>query len=266
MTRELQAEALNDFREEALQRGIPSADVERWITATARPCALLSLHGDGPVVGRFGGPLALPAGEPDPGFPLIASVDCAAVPREATDLPLPTDGHLLFFGYLEHDTNGGGGRVVRIPPGATLEEREEDPWFQREDARPITEQYPQGDIHLITYVSLPSQGRISIPEPPYGKPLPEHPLSEELAKAWLSTKKWIRGSLQIGGYADDEYGGDWAPLLATAADDPDGWVLLADWYADIEGREGAVIHWGIRRRDLAAQRLEEVEPTVFWAP
>jgi hypothetical protein len=133
--------------------------------------------------------------------------------------------------------------------------------------RDVTEQYPQGELHLIMHVSLPSLGRIKSSESPYWKPLPGHPRSAELAEAWQSTKKWVRGtSLQVGGYADDEYCGDWVPLLATAADDPDGWVLLADWCAGIEGREGAVIHGGVRRQDLAARRFAEVESRVFWAP
>jgi hypothetical protein len=213
---------LDAFRDAARQRGIPSAEVERWIADTARPCAIVSVYGDGPVVGRFGGPLMLPAAEADPGFPLVASIDCAAIPSDATDLPLPADGHLLLFGYLEGPSNGGGGSVA--------------------------------------YVHIKSS------EPPYRKPLPEHPRSAELAEAWQSAKRYIRGSLQIGGYADDEYAGDWVPLLATCTDDSEGWVLLADWYADIEDREGAVIHWGIRRRDLAARRFDDVDSKVFRAP
>jgi hypothetical protein len=47
MTSELRDEALDAFRDAALQRGIRSTDVERWITATARPCAILSGYGGG---------------------------------------------------------------------------------------------------------------------------------------------------------------------------------------------------------------------------
>jgi len=267
MAPELHDEHLNALRDEALRRGIPSAHVERWITAIARPCAWLSQYGDGPVVGRFGGPRALPAGEADPGFPLIASLDCAAIPREATDLPLSADGRLLLLGYPDDDYEGGGCSVVYVPPGATLEEREEDPKFRDENRRDITEQYPQGELHLIFDVSLPSLGHINISEPPYAKPLPGHPLSEELVKVPQSGPYIPDGPLlQIGGYAHDYNGGDWVPLLATATDDPDGWVLLTDWYPDMAGREGAIMHVGIRRQDLAARRFDEVEPTLFWNP
>ncbi|CAM5689886.1 hypothetical protein [Streptomyces griseomycini] len=50
-------------------------------------------HGDGPVVGRFGGPAPLPAGFPD--LPertcLTASPDLVALPADATALPLPRE-------------------------------------------------------------------------------------------------------------------------------------------------------------------------------
>ncbi|MGH1551513.1 hypothetical protein ACRAWF_02865 [Streptomyces sp. L7] len=72
---------LEPFRAEALRRGIPLQDVEGWIAA-ARPCATLVTRGDGPVVGRFGGPLLLPADAPDPWFPLPATLDCAALPEK----------------------------------------------------------------------------------------------------------------------------------------------------------------------------------------
>ncbi|NGO06251.1 DUF1963 domain-containing protein, partial [Streptomyces sp. HC44] len=56
---------LSPFRDEAIARGIPADDIERWL-ATARSCATLTRDGDGPVVGQFGGPLLLPADTPDP--------------------------------------------------------------------------------------------------------------------------------------------------------------------------------------------------------
>ena len=93
---------LTPFRDKAIARGIPSDDVERWLD-TARPCATLAQEGDGPVVGRFGGPLMLPADAPDHSFPFVGSVDLAALPDDATDLPLPPDGHLLLFAFPEDE-------------------------------------------------------------------------------------------------------------------------------------------------------------------
>ncbi|MFD0431623.1 hypothetical protein ACFQ60_43730 [Streptomyces zhihengii] len=56
-------EKLDRVREKALARGVPSADVERWLAA-ARPCVTLAPDIDGPVVGRLGGPVLLPADAP----------------------------------------------------------------------------------------------------------------------------------------------------------------------------------------------------------
>jgi Domain of unknown function (DUF1963) len=262
---------LNPFRDEALKRGIPSADVERWITATARPCATLSPDGDGPVVGQFGGSLALPAGVPDPFYPLLATIDCAAIPGEATDIPLPPDGRLLLFGYPDLDLPlwPGGGSVVYIPSGAAVEEREEDPQFREDPERQeIRDQYPQGQLRLTINVSLPYYGCMQLSEPPYQRPLPGHPHSEELCAVWMDTVDRIAsgGPLQIGGYATDEYDGESDPLLSSAAENPEGWVLLADWYTAIEGREGATVHWGIRREDVAARRFDQARASVFWNP
>lgn len=254
MPLEPHSDTLSVFRAHALKEGIPSADIERWITATARPCATLSLHGDGSVVGQFGGPFAVPAGEPDPPGPLIASIDCAALPEEATDLPLPTDGRLLFFGFP--DVEDAFAKVVYVASGTPLQDREEDSWFWEEDQQETREQYSQGDLHLTFDVSLP------------GLPLPDHPHSPELARAWIwrPAEHSHGGLLQIGGYADDEYGGDWIPQPAGTVDDPDDWTLLADWHPDFYRREGYVIHWGMRRRDLAARRFDGMETSYFWSP
>jgi hypothetical protein len=53
---------------------------------------------DAPVAGQYGGYPHLPpdvewSGSED----FIASVDCAAIPVGELDIPLPEDGHLLFF-------------------------------------------------------------------------------------------------------------------------------------------------------------------------
>jgi hypothetical protein len=93
---------LTPFRDEASERGIPSEDVENWSTLTG-PCATVTQNGEGPVVGRFGGPLLLPADVPDPAFPFVATIDLATLPAGRTDLPLPADGQLLLFACPEDE-------------------------------------------------------------------------------------------------------------------------------------------------------------------
>ncbi|MHB9856963.1 DUF1963 domain-containing protein [Streptomyces sp. YIM S03343] len=281
---------LGPFRDEALKRGVPADDVERWIRL-ARPCATLAADrdGQGPVVGRFGGPVLLPADEPDPWFPLVASIDCAALPEGATDLPLPRDGHLLLFAFLElpYDCWSSVGEVVYVPAGADVTERPKNPRFYAEhpDITEISEAYPQGPLRMTADVSLPYHAWVDMAEPPYAAPLPGHPRSEELVEVWSDTCGAVAsdGPFQVGGYAGEECtetdpvvtaaqfaaeaerrGG--RPGPGTDPGDAADWVLLADWHPGIDGREGATIHWAIRRDDLAARRFDRAHATFFWNP
>ncbi|MFJ8028542.1 DUF1963 domain-containing protein [Streptomyces sp. NPDC096311] len=289
---------LRPFREEALKRGLPSQDVERWI-ATARPSGTLITSGDGPVVGRFGGPLMLPTDAPDPWFPLLATLDCAGLPEEVTGLPLPPDGRLLLFGFPEMtDYSASAGEVVYIPAGTSIEERktkypyvyggEGDEWD--DGTRGIYEQFPQDELRLSADVCLPYHFVTAAPEPPHDDiPFPGHPRAGELAEAWLETSGDIAvdGPLHIGGYASHECTeGDpvvdaalkaaRARQFRTARSDepgdavelpaPDEWMLLAQWDIGLRGREGSTLHWVIPRQDLAERRFDRAHVSFFWNP
>lgn len=287
MTSETQ-DRLQLFRAEASTRGIPAEDVERW-TATARPCATLTCDGagDGPVVGRFGGPLLLPAGIPDPAHPFVASIDLAALPADATDLPLPPDGHLLLFAFPETaDDYESMGSVVYVPVGTAVAERDRHAWnpYDIDDYEAMFAEFPQGPLRATTEVSLPYHYAAEIPEKPGSGPLPGHPRAEELVEVWENTRDAApEGSLQIGGYADEEAiytdpvvdavsravraaaAGRWeGPVSGDVSD----WVLLADWWAgmDVDGWESATVHWVIQRTDLAARRFDRAFASVFWNP
>lgn len=153
---------LQPFREEALRRGIPAEDVERWI-ATARPSGTLVTSGNGPVVGRYGGPLMLPGNAPDPWYPLLATLDCAALPEEVTGLPLPLDGRLLLFAFPEMTCYGDStGEVMYIPTGTPVEERktkyafvygEEGNEHDHDDYLRIYEEFPQNELRLSADVT-----------------------------------------------------------------------------------------------------------------
>ncbi|MFJ4784876.1 DUF1963 domain-containing protein [Streptomyces sp. NPDC088794] len=286
MTPELR-DRLGPFRDTAIARGIPAEDVERWLD-TARPCATLSKDGDGPVVGRFGGPLLLPADVPDPYFPFVASIDLAALPADATDLPLPTDGHLLLFAFPEGDGSlENMGEVVYVPAGTAVTERDKDSGdlFEVDEFRELIEKFPQEELRASTDVSLPYHCAVEIPESPYSRPLPGHPRSEDLVRVWDDTLDDIAGDgpLQLGGYSSEEavyldpvttvvqcavhtaQEGRW-PGGGTVSADVADWVLLADWNPGIDGIEGATVHWAIQREDLAAQRFDRTCATVFWNP
>ncbi|MFH9468748.1 DUF1963 domain-containing protein [Streptomyces clavifer] len=275
------------FREEAEAQGVPADDVERWL-ATSRPCATLTLSDDdtGPAVGRFGGPLLLPADTPDPAHPFVASVDLAALPTGATDLPLPPDGRLLLFARLEIWDRTSMGTVIHVPAGAAVTPRDRYAWNPKniaEDDR-VFASYPKGPLLARTDVSLPHHQFVIPPGEEEAVYLPGHPHCSELVEIGEDTKALIAPSaqMQIGGYADEEAVEfdpvDVAASVAAQAvdaghwdgpvsDDMADWVLLADWYAgNVKGREGATVHWVIQREDLAARRFERVFTTVFWNP
>ncbi|MGW6459637.1 DUF1963 domain-containing protein [Streptomyces sp. NPDC055078] len=237
-------------------------------------------------MGRFGGPLMLPADTPNPFYPFVASVDLAALPDDATDLPLPSDGHLLLFAFPQDDGDCANmGEAVYVPAGTAVEERDRNSWewSDIEDYRQTVEAFPQGQLRATINASLPWHHAVEIPEAPYSKPLPGHPRSEELVEVWEDTCGDIAtsGPLRIGGYASEEgtefdpveravwcavkaaEAGHWDGEMSDAVDD---WVLLADWDPGIRGREGATVHWAIQRKDLAAQRFDRTFATVHWNP
>ncbi|GAA2712302.1 hypothetical protein [Actinoplanes palleronii] len=259
-----ESQIIDQFRAEALRRDIPAADVERWL-GLARPCAVLTRDGDGPVAGAIRGPVLLPAGAEDPMFPLIAGIDLAALPAGATDLPLPADGSLLLFGWPEED---GWGRMVYVPAGADVRERPEFP----EGLTPEDPEYAEvyallapGDLHLSVDVSLPYVGTV-----------PGHDRSEELTAVWreVFADRGLWQPLLLGGYGTDDNGvdpvraagrpedGDW-DFDETEANVED-WVLVAEFHGARPG--GATIFWLIRRKDLAARHFDQARILVDWNP
>ncbi|MEU0304199.1 DUF1963 domain-containing protein [Streptomyces sp. NPDC006175] len=256
----------NRFREKALAGGVPSAEVERWLEA-ARPCATLASTVEGPVVGHFGGPDLLPAGTPQlpAGLNLIAMLDLAALPDDATTLVLPPDGRLLFFARLHPDDLDASGRVMYVPAGTPLEER------------PGGDGYDRAELRLKYDLSLPDNEVLIDPV--------EHPHAKELRRAWsdvLYEDRQHRDEthLQIDGYSRDSYGEDdpitaSAAMAAQAAGKPEGrraspwarprsddWALLAQWYGgvlDFGGLHiGGDVFWTIARKDAEARRFDQV--------
>ena len=278
------SDGLDRFRAEALARGIPSTDVERWL-GTARRCATLSPYLDGPVVGRFGGPLMLPADVPTPEWNvhLIASLDLAALPEGATDLPLPSDGRLLLLanpdGLEAAYRVPSIGDAVYIPAGTPVEERHIDHGYEDYDEFAELDSELEGELRLRHGFSLPDHDSII--------DTAQHPYARELREAWSEVRSGdldlTKGTqLQIGGYATDEYG-ELDPVtmsaeLAAEAETkghrpgsgemtpPEDWALLAQWIPGIDGLEGAFVHWAIRRQDVAARRFDRGYASMFFNP
>ncbi|WP_325525108.1 DUF1963 domain-containing protein [Lentzea sp.] len=241
------------------------------------------------MVGRFGGPLLLPADVPDPAHPFVASLDLAALPAGEADLPLPSDGHLLLFAFPEEDNwYGRVGSAVYVPAGTPVGERDKHCswWSTVDEYREKIEDFPQGELRATPDVTLPGYADEEYYEEEYahlwepGWP----PYSAELLELVrdLVEKEAGWGSMQVGGYASEEGIGSDDPLesvvhAARAAlekgkvdgpvsPDLSDWVLLADWHTDIDGWEGATVHWGIQRDDLVAHRFDRVFVTRYWNP
>lgn len=236
--------SMDPFRDEARSRELPQEEVERWLT-TVRRCAMLSPAGqtppDGPVAGRLGGLPPMPEDEPVPDLPFLASVDLAAIPPGATDLPLPTEGTLLFFADTEDPWGDDDwSRLVYVPPGTPVSEREPGGEW------PPTV-HPVQDLHVTTEPSLPNRGSDT----------EEFPHGSELGSVWWKTCDQMQpgGPLQIGGYP-----WVWNADPVTEHDHgPGDWVLLAEIGGeDLTEGDLGVVYWVIRRDDLAACRFNRV--------
>jgi hypothetical protein len=243
------------------------------------------------VVGRFGGPLMLPPDTPDPEHGFIASIDFAALPADSTDLPLPADGHLLLFIFVD-DWDGceNAGGAIYVPAGTAVVERDKNAWnpYNIVDYAKVFELFPQGEMRVTTDVSLPYHYAVPLEGERESGPPPEHPRSQELVEVWEETFEDITtmAQLQLGGYASDEavytdplhelvnalrhlveeHDGDEHDEGEPFSLDSSDWVLLADWRPDIDGREGATAHWGIQRSDLVARRFDRTFTTIYWNP
>jgi hypothetical protein len=250
---------LDPFRSEALRRGIPPDEIERWIR-TARPCATLGPGGDGPVVGQLGGHPLLPADAPDPSFPFAASLDCAAIPAGATDLPLPASGTLLLFASPDGLISGypAACQVLHVPAGTPVAQRPAPPVGEDDSEVP-----PPASLRLAIDLSLPNEAEST----------PEHPHGEELASVWwnLGTDLLSDGPLQVGGYpwiwnyepvesVVRELGSKASP--GAPVPDIKDWVMLAEWSVDSEVFDHGLVHWVIRHDDLAAGRFDRVRASA----
>ncbi|GAA2217447.1 hypothetical protein GCM10010413_01370 [Promicromonospora sukumoe] len=260
---------LERFQDAATGSGIPAVETERWLNL-ARPCVLLTREADGPVVARLGGPLLLPPdvatpsdpyelGGPDGGVrhadhQLIATLDLAAIPEGATDLPLPPDGQLLLFANPDLEIGLAGGALY-VPAGVAVEERATAP-----DYEPYEYESPEElDADLRRRGELRLAHDVTLPQHAFDAGLlARHPRAGDLREVWEDTRDdrpWHVRTLQIGGHAWDHE--DWGD--PAAGQDR---VLLAQW----EGLPMATVYWTMTRQDLEALRFDRVTVTMYSNP
>ncbi|MFE6522967.1 DUF1963 domain-containing protein [Streptomyces sp. NPDC057794] len=114
----------------AEEHGVPRP-VAQELLAGSRPCLhLVPFEGLTPAqrrqarpAARTGGLPCLPDGVdwPDGRQPLILTVDCAALPRDALDIELPPDGSLLFFASIEYEPESPA--ILHVPSGVRTTQR-----------------------------------------------------------------------------------------------------------------------------------------------
>ena len=94
---------------------------------------------------RTGGLPWLPDGVdwPDGDSPLIVTVDCAALPREALDIELPSEGHLLFFVEIEYEPESSV--VLHVPASVRTTQRQA---AYEPDGEAVTV-YPPGALYPV---------------------------------------------------------------------------------------------------------------------
>lgn len=242
-------DAINRFRVEAAARGLAAGDVEDWIRA-ALPAVYLAEGDEGPVAARLGGNPMLPDGAPDPGRAFVAAIDCALIPPDAAGLPLPSDGQLLLFAAA--DVLGGARSLERdgvmyVPAGT--------PTTERPFAETWRGAYPQRQLRTL-WRDLSWRDD----EGDYDEDGEWRDVTGELGGIWSDVTEhpaaW-EWKLQLGGHPVTR---NYPPGEGPGGD----WVLLATWQCgdDVKELDGGLVHWTVRRKDLADLRFEETCVTV----
>lgn len=258
-------------------RHLPEPVARRWKELLRTALELQPAEPGDTVVGRLGGEAVLPADMLWPAWEghgpltLIASLDCALLPK--IDLPLPEAGILQFFffdGQVDGGTtlvNGGlpetrdGSRVVFVPEGTHAEPRP----------------HPEG---IVAYEPTAIKAEPTCSAPDEQSPvLVSHFGGDEDAAAALADEDfieaiapWDKPEHQIGGYAAEVQGPpeeeivnglrpDLEPGTLPHKAEASAWQLLLQ-VGDVDETEmlwgdTGQLYWMVRPADLAAARFSE---------
>lgn len=263
---------------------LPSDVAERWLGLLRPGIRLAPAGGDEAVVGQLGGEPRLPDDVEWPEWeghgPLsfVASVDCAALPPAALDVPFPPAGTLAFF-YFDGQLDDGeavvdvadvpsraGARVVYVPAGVPAVRRDTPDELDAHPHVPLA-------ARVEPTAAEPTHPRVQRVFAPDAEPFQdyEHPVcAEEFVDAlWEyeadaghrlgGTPQSVQGPVELEvARAALGPGVDWDdPRLPAEMDE---WVLLAqfdsDETADMMWGDDGCLYWLIRPSDLAELRFD----------
>lgn len=269
---------------------LPGDLAQRW-TALLRPCARLRRAEAGePIVAVLGGAPDLPAGTAWPEWPghgplsFVASVRCAALPRDGLAEEFPRDGTLLFFcfdGQADEDAfvsvddpeTRAGARVLYLPENTPV---------LPADPPPVLAGFPRVELAAATGQSAPDLWLPQTRRALLGDTRPwPHPRDTPAGlKPFVRAFGRLRTRVdhQIGGHAvpvqgpveyeiaNATYGGTLAWGDEPLDQEAERWVLLAQFASDSDARttwgDDGVLYWLIRPEDLAARRFDQARVTL----
>lgn len=250
------------YRDAARADGVPEHIIDLGLSF-ARPRIELSAEseGGGNLAGTYGGHPRLPPDIDWDGYPhFFASLDCAALPQDVLDFPLPRDGELLFFADKHDGEDNSEGRVIHVPAGTATVER----FFQYDeeeyDPSPYTEPHP---IYARRFWDMPtSYDEVVIAaDPERSRLYREHDLDD-----YQQGHEVWRYDLTLGGHA---FSPQDPPLPNTPPDEKgEEWLLLAQAQHQLGYfPEFTTVHfWFIRRSDLEEGDFANVEVETFSSP
>lgn len=271
---------------------LPEEVAAKWIELFRPAARLVSTKDGGRIVGHLGGHPTLPSDQEWPTWPghgpltFIALINCAELPRDELDIPLPEDGTLLFF-YFDGQLDQGkalvsvtrpetmaGARVIFVPAETTVSERRHpeglSPYSKVDLVAEVIATAPEWGHRALRQTRLANG--VSLEEAVDHPGIFDEVLWEADGIVGLTYSGPYPYRHRIGGYAapdqqTPEYEAAVAALGGVPWDDPrladeeTRWGLLAQ--IDSDGRDsnmlwgdGGSLYWLIRPDDLAARRFD----------
>ena len=250
------------YRDAARADGVPEHVIDLGLSF-ARPRIELSAEseGGGSLAGTYGGHPRLPPNIVWDGYPhFFASIDCATLPQDVLDFPLPRDGELLFFSDKHDDEDNSEGRVIHVPAGTATVERAPQHKEEEGAPSPCTEPHP---IYARRSWDMPMRydEAFTDADPEKKRLYEKHYLDD-----YQEGHEMWRYTLTLGGHA---FSPQDPPFPNTPPDENGGeWLLLAQSQHHLGYfAEFTTVHfWFILRSDAEEGNFANVKVETFSFP